>query len=87
MLLQNGASPHGTDREGNTILDMAPLLAKYWYENNPRQLSRSEMNNQEAVMKIFDDYYAQKAVDKGMVAEVGAMYKVNLPRTLVGNRC
>ena len=84
LLLQNGASPHGTDREGNTILDMAPKFAKYWYENNPRQLSRSEMNNQEAVMKIFDDYYAQKAVDKGMVAEVGAMHKVKLPANISG---
>ena len=84
LLLQNGASPHGTDREGNTILDMAPLLAKYWYENNPRQLSRSQMNNQEAVMKILDDYYAQKAVNKGMVAEVGAMHKVKLPANISG---
>ena len=84
LLLKNGASPHGTDREGNTILDMAPLLAKYWYENNSRELSRSDMNNQEAVMKIFDDYYAQKAVDKGMVAEVGAMYKVKLPANISG---
>ena len=32
----------------------------------------------------FQDYYAQKAVDKGMVAEVGAMYKVKLPANISG---
>ena len=35
-------------------------------------------------VKIFQDYYAQKAVDKGMVAEVGAMYKVKLPANISG---
>ena len=35
-------------------------------------------------VKIFQDYYAQKAVDKGMVAEVGAMHKVKLPANISG---
>lgn len=95
LLLKNGANPDLKARpwqwtpwnrsDGYTALELGINFI-----NDHRQLvslnrdSPSELRKMRNTLKVFQDYYAQKAVDKGMVAEVGAMYKVKLPANISG---
>ena len=79
LLLKNGANPYVKAETGQTAFE----FAQFWHENNPFATD-SMRDKQMNVLKVFEDYYAQKAVDKGMVAEVGAMYKLKLPANISG---
>lgn len=79
LLLKNGANPYVKAETGQTAFE----FAQFWHENNPFATD-SMRDKQMNVLKVFEDYYAQKAVDKGMAAEVGAMYKLKLPANISG---
>ena len=78
----------GTPYEGYTPFELA-IFRLDQGSSNIRAMWGSEAHYAEShpvvkTVKVFQDYYAQKAVDKGMVAEVGAMYKVKLPANISG---